>query len=554
MRLINFIIATARRTFVLALLAGGLAGLSMVAVLAMTNQALHNPDIVSAQTIMVYFLLIGLVVVSRVTSTVLLTRLSQDSIANLRLQLSREIISAPLINLEAYGPHKLLASLSADISSISNGIMRLPFLIMNSAMLLGCLLYLLWLSWVLFLVAVIVMGIGTQAYRWPQTRALVFFKDAREKNDELYKGFRAVCEGTKELKMHKSRREAFFTGSFERTITSYADSMVGGRKYYSFAGNFGILLFFSVIGTLVLIVPKWIEIEQSALAGYVLILLFLQGPIETIMTAIPELAKTSVSLDKLQSLGIRLNPDAENEPLIRPVQELEEPIHFKQSIKLRNVTHKYYRELEGSHFQLGPINLDFKPGELVFLIGGNGSGKTTLAKLLLGLYEPDSGSITVDDKELSRDQYEEYRQLFSAVFVDFFLFDELLGLENIDLDAKASQYLEQLQLSHKVAVEGGKLSTTQLSQGQKKRLTLMSAYLEDRPFYVFDEWAADQDPEFKRVFYRSILPDLRDKGKTVLVISHDEQYFDVADRYIKMDSGQIMVHNIEPSEALVATS
>jgi len=285
-----------------------------------------------------------------------------------------------------------------------------------------------------------------------------------------------------------------------------------------------------------------------------LILLFLQGPLEVIMSAIPELAKTSVALEKLQSLGLRLNPDAENEYPPGPGQEDKRPIQFKQSIKLKNVTHKYYRELEGSHFQLGPINLDFSPGELVFLIGGNGSGKTTLAKLLLGLYEPDSGSIAIDDIELSSEQYEEYRQLFSAVFVDFFLFDELLGLENIDLDAKASQYLEQLQLSHKVTVEGGKLSTTQLSQGQKKRLTLMSAYLEDRPFYVFDEWAADQDPEFKRVFYRSILPDLRDKGKTVLVISHDEQYFDVADRYIKMDSGQIVIYQNKSVEELVATA
>lgn len=542
MALIKFIIATARRTFILAVLAGGIAGLSMVAVLALTNEALHEPSIVTAQTISFYFLLITLVVIFRVTSTVLLTRLSQDSIANLRLRLSREILSAPLINLETYGPHKLLASLTADINAISNGIMRLPFLLMNSAMIAGCLLYLLWLSWILFLVAVLVMGVGMLAYRWPQARALVFFKTAREHNDELYKGFRAVCEGTKELKMNKQRRKTFLAGSFEESIRAYADNMVSGRKYYSFAGSFGVLLFFLVIGTLVFLLPKWVEIEQSTLVGYVLILLFLQGPLEVVMAAIPELAKTSVSLSKLQSLGLTLNLSNKELPVMGTGNSIEaKPLKYKKSIKLKGVTHKYYRELEASHFQLGPINLDFKPGELVFLIGGNGSGKTTLAKMLLGLYEPESGHIEIDGSELNTEQYEDYRQLFSAVFVDFFLFDELLGFDNVDIDKKAAQYLDALQLSHKVSVEQGRLSTTQLSQGQKKRLTLMAAYLEDRPFYVFDEWAADQDPEFKRVFYHSILPELRNQGKTVLVISHDEPYFEVADRYIKMESGQVVI-------------
>lgn len=544
MSLIKFIIATARQTFLLAVLAGGVAGVSMVGVLALTNEALHDQSIITAKTIIVYFLLMAMVVISRVTSTVLLTRLSQDSIANLRLRLSREILSAPLIKLEAYGPHKLLASLSSDISAISNGIMRLPFLLMNSAMIAGCLLYLLWLSWVLFLVAVLVMGVGMQAYRWPQTRALAFFKIAREHNDDLYKGFRAVCEGTKELKMNQQRRNAFFDGRFEETIRAYADNMVGGRKYYSFAGSFGILLFFLVIGTLVFILPKWVEIEQSALVGYVLILLFLQGPLEVVLTAVPELAKTSVSLEKLQSLGLTLNAQSNKPSALEDEAVAHGALKYQQSIELKNVTHKYYRELEATHFQLGPINLQFQPGELVFLIGGNGCGKTTLAKIILGLYEPESGNVCLDGVELNKSQYEEYRQLFSPVFVDFFLFDELLGFGDIDIDAQAAKHLEALQLSHKVSVENGKLSTTDLSQGQKKRLTLMAAYLEDRPFYVFDEWAADQDPEFKRVFYRSILPDLREQGKTVLVISHDEQYFDVADRYIKMESGQIIIDEV----------
>ncbi|MGB8129136.1 MAG: hypothetical protein WCG81_05045 [Candidatus Angelobacter sp.] len=82
-----------------------------------------------------------------------------------------------------------------------------------------------------------------------------------------------------------------------------------------------------------------------------------------------------------------------------------------------------------------------------------------------------------------------------------------------------------------------------LSQGQRKRLALLTAYLEDRPVYVFDEWSADQEPVFREVFYRHLLPALRDRSKTVVVISHDDRYFDVADRVIQLEYGRIRSQN-----------
>ena len=562
MELFKFIISAARRAFFWAMLSGVCAGLSMVTLLALTNHALHKPDAINSAIIASYFLLIVVVVVARVISTVLLSRLSQDSIAHMRMRLSRQILASPLVNLERYGPHKLLASLSSDITSISTGITRLPFLLMNVVVLTGCLFYLMWMSLWLFVIVSTLIGVGILAYRWPQRKALQFLKQARDHDDHLYKGFRAVCEGTKELKMNQPRRKAFFAGDFYDSIKGYGDAMVEGRKYYSFAGSFGILLLFIVIGVLVFFIPKWIEIELSTLIAYVLVLLFMKGPLEGLMTVMPELAKTSVSLRKIQSLGLQLSenqdPSTSAELLLENKQtqvkeeNAVERLAYQHTLKLDQVTHSYYRELEANHFQLGPINLEFKPGELVFLIGGNGSGKTTLAKMLLGLYIPESGQITIDGNKLIPTDYEAYRQLFTAVFVDFFLFEELTNTRGVDVDKKANYYLEKLQLNHKVTVTNGKLSTTQLSQGQKKRLTLISAYLDDRPFYVFDEWAADQDPEFKSVFYREILPDLKQQGKTVLVISHDEQYFDIADRHIKMDFGQLVEMTDQPKVEKIA--
>lgn len=552
MELIRFVLASSKRAFLLAVSAGIGSGLSMVGLLALTNQMLHNPEQVSWVSGGLFALLVATMVFFRVNATVLLASLSQQSVASLRLQLCKNILQAPLAELEKQGNHKLLATLSEDVNTIANGIMRLPFLCINIAVVLGCLVYMFWLSWWLFVLAVAFIGFGVLAYRIPETRALARLKQARAFGDQLFAGFRAVSEGAKELKMHSERRNVFLSGPLQSATQGMKENTVASTRYYSYAGSLGIFLFFSIIGALIFVVPSFTAISAATLVGYVIVFLFIQGPMEIIVNAIPELAKTSVGLKKIEQLGLTLNETKENCEFTahegKPVKAFE-----WQQIVLKDVTHSYYRELEDSHFELGPMNMTFNKGELVFLVGGNGSGKTTFAKLLLGLYAPEKGHIEVDGKQIGTHDRERYRQTFSAIFVDFFLFEELLGLEDVSkpgvtkqevsendsaLDTVAQGYLDQLQLSHKVKIEGGKLSTVQLSQGQKKRLALLTAYIEDRDFYLFDEWAADQDPVFKRVFYTQILPDLRDKGKTVLVISHDDQYFHIADRYIKMDSGK----------------
>ena len=204
-----------------------------------------------------------------------------------------------------------------------------------------------------------------------------------------------------------------------------------------------------------------------------------------------------------------------------------------------NVTFSYLTD-GGEKFSLGPLDLNFFPGEIVFFIGGNGSGKTTLAKILVGLYEPESGHLTLNQQPVSDDLRDAYRQNFSAVFSDFHLFESLFGLERPALDETANRYLEQLQLNAKVEIRNGAFSTVNLSHGQRKRLALLTAYVEDRSVYLFDEWAADQDPFFKQVFYHQILPDLRARGKIILVITHDDDYFHLADRIIKLDFGKVV--------------
>jgi putative ATP-binding cassette transporter len=188
---------------------------------------------------------------------------------------------------------------------------------------------------------------------------------------------------------------------------------------------------------------------------------------------------------------------------------------------------------------LGPLDLALYRGEVVFLVGGNGSGKSTFAKVLAGLYPPDGGEIRLDGRPVTSENLEWYHQHFSVIFSDFYLFDRLLGLAGPDLDRRARDYLAQLALDGKVEIRDGELSTTALSQGQRKRLALLTVFLEDRPISIFDEWAADQDPQYRDIFYSKLIPELRARGKTVVVISHDERYYHLADRIIKLDYGRL---------------
>jgi putative pyoverdin transport system ATP-binding/permease protein len=254
---------------------------------------------------------------------------------------------------------------------------------------------------------------------------------------------------------------------------------------------------------------------------------------EGLVNRLPAFSRASVALEKIKSLKLSLRDRAES--LAVPVSS-RLPWHL---LSLKNITHTYQLHQQDAPFTLGPLNLTIQAGELMFIVGGNGSGKSTLAKLIVGLYTPEMGAIYLDNQIIDERNREQYRQLFAVVFADYYLFDHLFGIDLDAVETSLPGYLKQLDLAHKVTITQSQLSTTSLSQGQRKRLALLTALLDDRPIYLFDEWAAEQDPAFRHWFYTELLPQLRDRGKTILVISHDDHYFHLADRLIKLNYGQI---------------
>ena len=534
MKLLSFLVRYSPKSVALAVLAGIISGASNAGLLALFNSALKGgtPSSFLIWSFIAFCIFLPL---TRFVSEILLTHIAQNALFNLRMRLCRQIIAAPLRHLEELGAHRLMASLTDDVPTITGTLVALPLLCINIAVVIGGLIYLGLLSWIVLLAVLGFMVLGIITYQLPIVKALRSFRLAREDGDALFKHFRSLTSGTKELKLHHRRREAFLNDVVQTTATSLRRNNIKGITIYTAASSWGQVLVFVVIGLVLFVLPMLKNIDSQTLTGYTITLLYLMTPLQVIMNTVPNLGRANVSLQKVEDLGLTLAAKGTEGEFSKPLDASSS----WQGLELSGVTHSYMREGEKSSFILGPINMKLQRGEVIFIKGGNGSGKTTLAKLIAGLYIPEAGEILMDSQPINDETREDYRQYFSVAFSDFHLFESLLGLDSPKLDDHARDYLAKLQLDHKVEVKDGVLSTTDLSQGQRKRLALLTAYLEDRPIYIFDEWAADQDPMFKEIFYYQILQELKSRGKTVLVISHDDRYYHVADRIIKLEYGKI---------------
>jgi len=535
MNLLRFLLQKCRGMTIVTGLTALFSGACNAGLIALINVAVHHPDSAAPALLLGFAALTLGKICTTFMSQLWLIRFSQQAIADLRRELVRKVLGVPLRRLEEIGAARLMVALTDDVNSVTAALFSFPTLAVNGAILLGGSVYLGWLSFRLLMAMCLFILFGAVGYRLLIASGFRSLHLAREAEDRLFGHFRALTEGSKELKLHRERRGAFLEEGVQSTTEDYQRYNVAAETRFIFAHNWAHLLFYVLIGLILFLLPTWEQVSIQTMTGYVLATLWLMGPLAGVMGSLPVFGRANVALQKVENLGLSLATHSTDVCAIAK----DGPSLDWDRLELAGVTHSYHSEKEGSNFVLGPIDLTFYRGEVVFLGGGNGSGKSTLAKIITGLYPPETGEIRLDGKPITDRNRDDYRQVFSAVFSDYYLFDSFIGLNGSGLDEQARDYLTQLHLNHKVKVKDGILSTTALSQGQRKRLALLTAYLEDRSFYLFDEWASDQDPLFKEIFYTQLLPELKARGKTVLVITHDDKYFHLADRFVKLDYGKL---------------
>lgn len=510
----------------LSLLSAGLG----VGVIAFINQRLIEVGSPLSALPQFLGLLVVLLVVTLATQLAL-TLLGHYFVYDLRSRLVKRILDTDIERLEQLGNSTLLASLSSDVRNITIGFVRLPELVQGVVLTLASVAYLAWLSPEMVVITIVwiafTMGVGwvlvSKVYR--------HFNLVRETEDRLYKDYQSAIEGRKELALNRDRAKRFFDDSYTANARDYRYHIIRADTYHLSAGNWSNIMMLGAIGVVFFMANGLGWATPAVAATFALTLLFLRTPLIQAVGAWPTLISAQVAFDKLASLKL-----ADYQPGF----EVDDAFASWQRLELVDVTYHYSAGEQGEGFHVGPVNLTLARGEQVFLIGGNGSGKSTFARLLTGLYRPQSGQIKVDGQVLTSAQWHAFRARFASVFTDFHQFDLAMkaGGEKAD-PALIDTWLNRLQMQQKLQWEGDRVVNTQLSQGQRKRLALLLAIAEERDILLLDEWAADQDPQFRRLFYRELLPHLRDMGKTVFAISHDDSYFVHADRLLEMSQGQL---------------
>jgi putative ATP-binding cassette transporter len=530
---LTHLIKQSRGLLLAAVFASALAGVFSVLLVAQINTAL-TVDTGAARTALAWAFagVAVLAMLSQMGASVLFERLSQSAHAAVRRYISQRVVAADFRRLEEIGGPKVHSALSEHSTRVAEFFVSVPAIVTNAIIVIGCLVYMAWLSWYVFLAALLVIGLGSLGYHLAHLRAIRHLDIASKEQDRLFDHFRSLVDGAKELRLHGRKRERFAQEVLGGSIETVRRERALGMSIFVASASWGNFLIYAFIGLVLFVLVGDVPERTRVMTGFALVFVYMVTPLENLLLNLPRANLARVSADRIDEITRDL-PVTDGHPGATIAPPLT-------SVVLHGVAHRYYREASDDLFTLGPVELAFAPGEITFLVGGNGSGKTTLAKLLLGLYRPEQGRILLNGEPVDDVNRDRYRQCFSAIFSDFHLFDRLLDVPSAELDAMGNRLLDKLHLTHKVQVRDGAFTTRELSQGQRKRLALVVAYLEDRPFLVFDEWAADQDPVFKDVFYRELLPELKAQGKTVLVITHDDRYFGLADRLVRMDNGQIV--------------
>ncbi|MDQ3288750.1 MAG: cyclic peptide export ABC transporter [Pseudomonadota bacterium] len=533
----------------LAVLAGGLSGCLYALAIPLILVAINAPDAglsyggadvqrflgfeVGQPKLAAFFALFCLLIlITRAAAAIIIARVSMELSVSLRERLCLRIAQSPYPQLEALGQAKLTVAVTDDVRRIISGAEVMPQMLINGMMLVGIFGFLYYINTHVFVFVLQAVAFGVVTFHLPLIVASRYLRRARQLYDTLERGVRGLILGVKELQLDRHKR----IGYFDQILAPCQRDLLRAEKRAMTtllaANSYGDLLFFFVIGAIAFVFVNYHAISGTDLVAVVMVLLYITGPIAVILNALPNLSVATVSLRKIEEILGDLPEQAETERQLR-----KRPW---RTISFAGASYRHRADHADDGFTVGPLDFAIRKGEITFIVGGNGSGKSTLCKILSLHYPTATGRILFDEQVVDADCIDDYRQDIATVFSDYHLFDRLLSPMDEEKLAEASRYLRELAIDHKVQIKDGVFSTTDLSDGQRKRLALVVSFVDDKELYLLDEWAADQDPTFKNVFYNEILLDLKAKGKAVVVVSHDDRYFHVADQLLIMEDGKII--------------
>lgn len=530
MRLIRLLYSESRWAALFAITVSILGGMATMAVLIILFHALHERDIGQWELFVAACIV---AIVARSVSQKILGIIGRATAFRWRRNLSLSMSEVPLRDIEALGSGKLLRAVIDDAGRIAAATPNLIVFISSSTLAIACIAYLGWLSWPRLLIVSILIGLGALSYRYIHRRGLSQLRRTNEVRRTMVQTFRELIMGAKELQLSELRRLKILDDVTKRGLEFQESGSRQGR-FFRVSTSVTQALFYIGLGSAFIAMPG--EGSDSYIPiGFSISLVYMMAPLQAALNAYQRLADIEDDLRNLEKLGL---------DLLR-VRDAHRPTHLVPDragamrvpiIEFKEVGFRYGAAEES--FGVGPLDLDLRPGEVTFIVGGNGSGKTTFAKVIAGLYAADEGQICLNGAVVQPNDLAAYRQNFAAVFADFHVFQKVTVEHGLTDENELASMVQDLKLAERVKIVDGVLENLHtLSTGERKRVGFLQAYLENKGVYLFDEWAADQEPDFKRYFYCDLLQKLKAAGKVVVVISHDDRFFHLADQVLTLERG-----------------
>jgi putative ATP-binding cassette transporter len=521
-----------------------LAGISTAAILATVNAGAQAASDGKAGTSSAVLFFISLILFIKTQQYILIaTTVEIESIIHkIRLRLMNHVRHSELQALDAVGRAEIVSAITKETMSLTQAATSFAFAAQGAVLVIFVGLYILFQSPWAFLMSAVVIGIAATAFLATSKRATQEQREALEWENRLFDRLNDLLDGFKEVRLNDARSAELFDDIIE--VSGKAASI----KIRTQSDTFKRLIFtqsciYLMLGAVVFVVPLLSSSSGSAIQKTTTALLFVIGACWGVVQSVPLLFAADASAENIERLEARLQATTTT------TDEVVEPRTHFDRIEMREITFRYAEGADDA-FQIGPIDFTLSAGEFVVIMGGNGSGKSTFFKVLAGLYKPTSGTIQLDGERIDDRNRQTYRSLITAIFNDYHLFRKIYGIPEPDA-AELDGLLTEFRLLDKTSLRDREFDTLALSGGQRKRLALIVALLERRPLLLLDEWAAEQDPEYRRVFYFELLPRLARSGVTIVIISHDDRYIEelhLPARILRMDEGRfIEQHTLENS-------
>lgn len=552
-----------------------------LAIIHFINRYIIVANNFSLQVLCLFLLALVSFLVVQTLAQIALSSLGHKIVHLFRMQLTKQIIDSDYQLLKSQGKGKLLASLNNDLDQFARIFINLPDLIQGIVLATVCMIYLGSLSGSLLLVTIVWFSLTLYGMYHMVRIVMRGVRKARDLKDQVSTDYQALLDGHRELKLNLQRAQMFHQEKIAPHSDAYRKTFVEIDFFHYLRNNFTETMVLASVGILFYLAYSFNLARAEVTMTYAVTLLFYRKFIFQAVFAIPDLGYGVIAIRKVKELTLapyqesftpatgkfkdwqeisfvdvcyqyphdksnfNSNSTAEISDKINPKPRNTTSINNTSENSTHPLSEHDYPNYNQSKFALEKINFNLLRGETVFLIGKNGSGKSTLSQLLTGLTQATGGKIFIDKQELTADLYPAFHEIISTVFSDFYLFKEIPNADTPETQEILEQWIKLLQMESKVAIIERQLSTVNLSTGQRKRLALLTAIAEQRSLLVLDEWAADQDPAFRYVFYREILPRLKAKGMTIFAISHDDAYFDVADRVLLINQGKLRELNTQ---------